>query len=386
MNTEFNITVLGSARAGKTSLLSSIYSQFAQLIGEGSSLEIKPVGDADLLLDKQVNDLQSAFSSLTQMPLNNADVVRPTKIEEERSAPKPKPTFQFGRESKNSKMVLRKSSIVDFGDLLNFKPRTQRVSDRNYTTDIGYRFSLGQKNKKPKVQLVLRDYPGEQLVDNSREVINRIRDCAVTLITIDTPALMLEGSKSFAWSYHNERNQFENKKSGTNNIASIFQEAYKGIKDKKLVILAPVKCEKWMKDSESANQLLDRIKAGYSNLLTLLASDELKENVAVVVTPVETLGNIVYAYMDNQETYSPQFMKRSISSTYDPRYSDQPLRYMLRFVLKRFLENPGFWFDWFGDDKPFLHAINDFAKGCKSDPSLGIQTNGFTVVQGSQLL
>ncbi|MFC5411517.1 hypothetical protein ACFPMF_19510 [Larkinella bovis] len=389
MNAEFNITVLGSARAGKTSLLSSIYSQLSQVIGEGSSLEIKPVGEADLLLSRQVSQLRTAFDSLTQMPLNNADVVSPTTISEEKVVPKPRYEFNFGIESKKAKSAFKKSSIVDVGDLLSLRQsgkRNRGQLDNSGHSDIGYRFNLGQKNKKPKMQLVLRDYPGEQILDNAQEVIHRIRECAVTLITIDTPALMVEGNTSFPWSFHKERNQLEKKKNGTANIHSLFQEAYKELKDKKLVILAPVKCEKWMKDPESASLLLDRIKAGYDNLLQLLASENLKDNVAVVVTPVETLGSIVYAYMDKQDVYSPQFMKRSVSSKYDPRYGDQPLRYMLRFVLKRFLEKPGFWFDWFGDDKPFLNAIHDFAKDCKSDPSLGIQTSGFSVIQGSQLL
>ncbi|RRB07728.1 hypothetical protein [Larkinella rosea] len=388
MNAEFNITVLGTARAGKTSLLSSIYSQLAQVIGEASGLEIKPVADADVLLDQQVSNLQSAFNSITQMPLNNADVVQPTTIPEEKVKPKPRYEFKFGIDSKKSKTTFKKSSIVDVGALLNLRQNSKRSPNRldTHHSDIGYRFNLGQKNKKPKMQLVLRDYPGEQILDNSKEVINRIRECAVTLITIDTPALMIEGNSAFPWSFHKERNQLEKKKNGTTNIHSIFQEAYKELKDKKLVILAPVKCEKWMKEPESASLLLERIKAGYDSLLQLLASENLKDNVAVVVTPVETLGSIVYAYMDNQDVYSPQFMKRSVSSKYDPRYGDQPLRYMLRFVLKRFLEKPGFWFDWFGDDKPFLNAIHDFAKDCKSDYSQGIQTSGFSVIQGSQLL
>lgn len=388
MLTEFNITVLGSARAGKTSLLSSIYNQFPQVIDEDSDLEIKAVGEADSLLEKQVSDLQSAFSSNTQMPLNNADVVQATTIVGEKNTMKLEYDYNFGRKNSKYKTASNKNSLKDLGQLFNLgqKNKKPKITLGKSTADIDYRFNLGQKNKKPKVQLVLRDYPGEQLVDNSKEVIHRIRECAVTMIAIDTPALMVENDRLHSSGFHKDRNLFERGRNGTANLHTIFQEAYKGLREKKLVILVPVKCEKWMKDSASANQLLDRIKTGYQSLFDLFASEDMQDNVAVVVTPVETLGNVVYAYMDKPESYSPRFMKRGISAEYDPRYCDQPLRYILRFVLKRFLENPGFWFEWFGNDKPFLNAINDFARGCKSDPSLGIQTNGFTVIQGGQLL
>jgi len=361
MNSEFDITVIGSVRAGKTSLLSSIYSQFSQVVGHENDLEIRPVGTIDETLGNHIQDLQNAFNTTTQMPLNNADVVQPTII------------------SKN-KEVHTLNGKTTFPEKQKYK-----VNDSS-STDIEYRFNLGQKNKKPKVQLVLRDYPGEQIVDHPKEVMRRIRDCAVTMIAIDTPALMIEESKRQPWQFHKDRNMFETGKQGTNDLCAIFKEAYKGLKEKKLVVLAPIKCEKWMTDSAYADQLLERIKIGYRPLLDLLASDELKDNVAVVVTPVETLGNIIYAYMDQPNNYSPQFMKDSILAKYNPRYTDQPLRYILRFIIKRFLEKPGFWFQWFGNDRPFINAMDNFAKGCKSDPLRGNITSGFTIIQGNQLL
>ncbi|GAB3974197.1 hypothetical protein GCM10028806_29540 [Spirosoma terrae] len=359
MNKEFDITVIGSVRAGKTSLLSTIYSQFSEVIELDNDLEIRPARDLDDSLGNYVQDLQNAFGTTTQMPLNNADVVQPTVISKTKD---------------NHTLNGRSSSTTDY---------TYKLNGLN-SSDIEYRFNLGQKNKKPKIQLVLRDYPGEQLADHPKDVIRRIRDCAVTMIAIDTPALMIEESKRQPWRFHKDRNLFENGKPGPNNLCSIFEEAYKEINGKKLVVLAPVKCEKWMADPACADQLLERIKLGYKPLLDLLAS--MKDNVAVVVTPVETLGNIIYAYMDQPNAYSPQFMKETILAKYNPRYGDQPLRYILRFVIKRFLENPGFWFHWFGNDKPFVSAMDNFARGCKADPLRGNMASGFTVIQGSQLL
>jgi hypothetical protein len=362
---EFNITVLGPPRAGKTSLLTSIYSQFSQVVGRSSDLEITPVTEKDYLLEKHLAELRSAFSTSTIMPFKNADVVEPTCFDGD------------------------KVEVTRGDNRLETKPKVKKPANLVWLSNIRdqeYRFNLGQKNKKPKVQLVLRDYPGEQLLDNPKEVVQRVKDCAVTMIAIDTPALMADEGRVNPLLTHKNRNFPEKGKKGGVGIVDIFAEAFKDLKEKKLVLLVPVKCEKWMSNPATANLLLERLKMGYEQLLELLASDDLRDNVAVVVTPVETMGGIVYAYMDSKETYSPQFMKESIAAEFRPRYSDQPLRYILRFTLKRFLERKGFWFDLFGNDKPFIQAIDEFAKGCKSDSGLGEKASGFTIIQGKDLL
>ncbi|SOD99394.1 hypothetical protein [Spirosoma fluviale] len=336
---EFNITVLGQARVGKTSLLSSIYYQFDEVISTDIDLEIRAVNEEDSLLGKPVRDMQKAFDTSTKMPLNNADVV---------------PATRLGR--------------------------------KNGVTDIKYKFTLGQKNKKPKIQLVFRDYPGEQLLENQHEVVKRIRECDVTMIAVDTLALMMEDSKFDPLLLQKNQGLTDKNGNGSVGVLRIFQEAYKDLKSDKLILLVPTKCEKWTSDEASTTLLLDRLKLKYDPLLRFLNSDGPRDRVAIVVTPVETLGNIVYAYMSSKETYSPNFLKKSVFSKYAPKYCDQPLRYILRFTLKRFLENQGFWFDLLRRDKPFLNAINEFTKGCKTESGLEENANGFAVLQGGQLL
>lgn len=360
MNLEFSITVLGAPRSGKTSLLSSMYRQFDQVVDNSTDLEIKSTHREKALLDREVKDLQRAFNSVTQMPLNNADVVRATTVV-----------------AQQDDISHRSSHIYKSGiNISLFDKRTKEEP----TADIKYRFNLGEKNHKPKVQLVLRDYPGEQLAENPDEIINRVRECSVTIITIDTPLLMIDNG----WSGDDDAQY--GRSDTPNDITKIFAEAYGGLIDKKLVLLAPIKCEKWMDTADAARQLTDRITEKYKCLFDLLASDELQDKVAVVVTPVETLGGIMYAYMDDKTSYSPKFIKKSIAATYDPKYCDQPLRYILRFVVKRFLENPGLWFSFFGNNKPFVNAIEDFTKECLGDSFMEAHKNGFMIVQGSKLL
>lgn len=360
MNLEFSITVLGAPRSGKTSLLSSMYRQFDQVVDNSTDLEIKSTHREKALLDREITDLQRAFNSATQMPLNNADVVRATTVVAQED------------NTKHLDPLVYKNGI----NVSLFGKRQKEESN----SDIIYRFNLGEKNHKPKVQLVLRDYPGEQLAENPEEIINRIRECSVTIITIDTPLLMTDNG------WPDNDNTLYGRSDTPDDVTKIFSEAYGGVIDKKLVLLAPIKCEKWMDTADAARQLTDRITEKYKCLFDLLASNELQDKVAVVVTPVETLGGIMYAYMDDKASYSPKFIKKSISATYDPKYCDQPLRYILRFVVKRFLENPGLWFSFFGNNKPFVNALNDFTKECMGDSLIEAHKNGFMIVQGSKLL
>ncbi|PRY27034.1 hypothetical protein CLV58_13536 [Spirosoma oryzae] len=357
---KFSITVLGAPRSGKTSLLSSIYKQFDKVVDNSTTLEIKPAHLEATQLSNEIDNLKSAFNSITKMPLNNADVVPSTTLI-----------------SQDTDTDVYEKNI--FTNVVNFLFLVKGKEEKSLT-DREYRFNLGKKSHKPKLQLVLRDYPGEQLIENTEDVINRVRECNITIITIDTPSLMVENDQAYKATYPCENNNLPE------HIAQIIDEAYTDTVDKRLVIVAPVKCEEWMSTFDKSKKLTDRINEKYKCLFDVLSSDELHEKVAVVITPVETLGGIVYAYMDNKEGYSPRFIKKNLSSTYDPKYCDQPLRYILRFVIKRFLENSGAWFTLFGDSKSFTNAIGNFTKECLGDSSVDVKANGFLVVQGSNLL
>jgi hypothetical protein len=105
----------------------------------------------------------------------------------------------------------------------------------------------------------------------------------------------------------------------------------------------------------------------------------------VIITPVQTVGTVVFSrieMLDGKPLFI--FRKTSHDAQYNPQDSEQPLRYLLRFLLRLHLDrrNLGlfnFIRDWLGLDNHLKDAVREFAKGCKN-------TGAFAVLQGQNWL
>ncbi|MBD2294329.1 hypothetical protein H6G06_12740 [Anabaena sphaerica FACHB-251] len=235
-------------------------------------------------------------------------------------------------------------------------------------------FELGKKGAKPSLKLHFQDYPGEYLNSKSpreekERVENFVNQSAAVIIAIDTPALM---EKNGYW--HDLINKPQM-------ITNIFQRAYRDIDSPRLVIFAPVRCEKYLQNEQSISELINQIEIGYAKLLDDLKTELLLAKVAVVVTPVQTVGSVLFSRIEmNGNNPLFIFRKTSHDAKYNPKDSEQPLRYLLRFLLKLHLEKKNWGFfnvirDLFGVDNHLKNAVREFAKGCKNN-------NGFAVLQG----
>lgn len=257
----------------------------------------------------------------------------------------------------------------------DFEPKGGIQSTENPRSFI---FDLGKKGRKPSVRLHFRDYPGEYLAakssdDNKRLVKDLLTECVAVFIAIDAPALMEANGK-----WHDAINRPQQ-------ITDLFKKVYQDIKSPRLVILAPVKCEKYLQDVKSATTLVKRVKDGYPNLLNLFSSEDLLPWVVNVVTPVQTVGTVFFSRIEVIDgTPHFYFRKTSHDAEYTPKDSEQPLRYLLRFVLKLHLDKQNWgWFNpiraWLGWDEYLKQAARQAANGCKS-------TDGFAVLQGEKWL
>jgi len=163
-------------------------------------------------------------------------------------------------------------------------------------------------------------------------------------------------------------------------IADFFKNNYTKdtIKQPRLIILAPIKCEKYIHNNST--DLIDNIKREYKRLLDLFNSEGLMDKITVVITPVQTTGNIVLGKVevvkDTKDRNVPQFYftKNNSCAVYAPKDSEQPLRYLLRFFLKLHLSSQencwgifSFIRTWLGLDKHLRDAITKFASACKRD-------------------
>ena len=202
--------------------------------------------------------------------------------------------------------------------------------------DEGFVFELGSGGRK-FLKLRFTDPAGEYFNLNATQkqkdyVKQQLLKCDAVIIPIDATALM---EKKTGRVNHSEVGTWHEEKNDPERITTLLKSAYAGLTVPRLIILAPVKCETYMRTSQDADNLLQHVQIGYQKLLNFLKSDGLFGQVAVVVTPVQTVGNVVFAYHKTDDRGFTRFYynKTEIKAPYAPKDGDQPLRYVLRFLL-----------------------------------------------------
>jgi GTPase SAR1 family protein len=330
---ELKITMLGSTGVGKTSLLTAMYDQFANNIGK-TDLLLTPDEESSAILQERLIELKSLLDDF---------------------------------ESVGGMVGIKSTAGVDPTNLKSFI------------------FGLGRKGKSPSLQLAFRDYPGEYHLDKKeippdqkqmrrQFVKNLLTECVAVLVAIDAPALMEKNGK-----YHDLINRPQQ-------IRNLFETGYQDLDSPRLVIFAPVRCEKYMQNEKLSSELIDRIKEEYKGIFDLFGSESLSPYISAIITPVQTVGSVVFSRIEMRED-SPHFMFRKVShdARYSPKDSEQPLRYLLRFLLKLHLSNNRNWGffnflrDIFGMDDALVKAIKELSQGCKSN-------GGFAILQGNSWL
>jgi hypothetical protein len=132
--------------------------------------------------------------------------------------------------------------------------------------------------------------------------------------------------------------------------------------------------------------MLARVKSEYRPLLDFIADSDVRDRVGCVLTAVQTIGPIrlISFEVDPDGKASYQFAANSLDAEYAPVDTDQPLRYLLRFVINKYRrENRpwyiGMWQGLRGVDQALEEAVDVFAAGCKT-------TGCFAVLQDHALL
>ncbi len=218
------------------------------------------------------------------------------------------------------------------------QPKDNPFLSKGFIFEIG---SAGQKFMKLHFTDPSGEYFKSTAAQNHKEFISyQLNTCDAIVIPIDATALM-ETKRGRARAeeigiWHEEKND-------PSRITQLLKDAFSGgnITSPRLIILAPVKSESYVRNGQEAEKLLDHVKFGYANLLDFLKSDSLVDKVSVVVTPVQTIGNVTFAYhkQDDQTGFTQFFYhKTPITAPYAPKDGDQPLRYVLLFLINLYLD------------------------------------------------
>ena len=198
-----------------------------------------------------------------------------------------------------------------------------------------FHYEFGLKGKGTAVDLEIKDFPGEFINGglHSGEVDQFIAESHAVLIAIDTPHLMEEDGKF----------------NDTKNMSDIICDYFKNnvnAEDEKLILLVPLKCEKYYYEHRM-DDVNARVKEVYRDLIDFLKD---KEQVAVAITPILTIGGIEFDDFSRNQTGSvitnpnglpdETFYKFYKSNPkLKPMYCVQPLYYILSYVTAQYADN-----------------------------------------------
>ena len=202
-------------------------------------------------------------------------------------------------------------------------------------------FTYGMHSERINIDLEIRDYPGEFLVQEPEKVANYVAEADAVLIAIDTPCLM-------------EADGYYNEGKNRPNLVMDFLMKNLDSSSEKLVMFVPLKCEKYYLD-ETILQVTEKVRSVYSRLISHLKGQQNdksgKKNVCCVITPIQTLGGVAF---DSFETDDDGKVKEitvsgglpvpskvnyryiATNAEYTPKNCEQPLYYLLAFVSRQY--------------------------------------------------
>lgn len=149
-----------------------------------------------------------------------------------------------------------------------------------------YNISLRLSNKPGHLMVDFYDVPGEfcnpKNLEFNSEMLPLIESCDVFIIAIDTPYIM-----ECSIGVNNAHNRISDLEVALQNII------VKDSTDLKMVMLVPLKCERWIESGE-IDKVIDKVKQVYDTLLNTLSA---YPSTIVSILPVATIGGIKFKEM-----------------------------------------------------------------------------------------
>ena len=172
------------------------------------------------------------------------------------------------------------------------------------------------------------DFPGGWIDTGSKDfgqVIEIVKQSLVILITINTPYVIFNNGEYV-------------RKTGIDRIKKCIESAMPPEnKDKKLILLIPTKCEKWINLPEVMNEKVKKAFAPIIGLTENLGRSDLKERLAIAILPIQTVGNVAFKEFIRDRRglpYGEYYSKTG--DGFAPQNIEQPFIYTMGFLLKQF--------------------------------------------------
>lgn len=116
-----------------------------------------------------------------------------------------------------------------------------------------------------------------------------------------------------------------------NEIQKLLSETIQDSDNDRLILIVPMKCEKYMKESA---ELYGRIHDAFRETIELAGQNS---RVALAVVPVQTIGNAKFSRFDfDGGEIVREFFRKQANSKFAPENTDQPLRFAMSFFLNHY--------------------------------------------------
>lgn len=174
---------------------------------------------------------------------------------------------------------------------------TQSQADYHLGLDFNKQDEEGNAIKK--MNFVFHDVPGEAYRMYDGQKIAKLEEiaafCSVMIIAVDYPALKLAEYFDEVENETTYLNTFMCDEALTRLLPKFGQKVKKGNDNTpapKLVVIAPIKCEAYMQDEESAQEMYECIRTRFANRLESIGTTANVKNVKVITMPIQTIGNV----------------------------------------------------------------------------------------------
>lgn len=290
------ILMMGGRRAGKSTILSSIL----------SSLKETP-GAICTVLDK------TDYTSIIGF---NKDTGEPIKI----------PTLAIKQNEVRAYIRKRQQG----GSPIFTVDMTQTLEHASYLLEVSA--------QRTAVEFEFVDVPGEWMRatnDDHARLKEEVKTSDVFVIAIDTPFLMHDDDISNVYNRVTE-------------ICNIMSEMrIDNELDKKLIILCPVKCEKWIRAGK-ADLVVKKVRRAYRDLINRWVA---KPEVAIQIMPIQTVGGIesdslLPALLYFEDDDDPSGTSCSPVPGMDNLYIDKNGKFLLQRPTSRVEEDPSWTRDF----------------------------------------
>ena len=185
-----------------------------------------------------------------------------------------------------------------------------------------YFFNINGRNNRIPVHFY--DFPGGWLNSaennaNLKRVSEIVNKSDVVFVIVNAPYLM-EYKGKFA------------ERAKINEIQALLAGSLQNLNRDKLILIVPLKCEAYIKDSEA---LCNKIKELFSDTIELTKNND---KVALAILPVKTVGNAKFSRFDfdDKDEIVSEIFKKQANSKFAPENIDQPLRFAISFFLNHF--------------------------------------------------